>query len=114
MLSARNLSPQDSSAQSLSNTQLADHFVNHYPAHDFVISASEAMTLGLPVKALGEYIWAEEANALFQRYRDGGFDNGQHDHVLGVWNEDQIADIFSDESDTGEDDGDDEAEEGRG
>jgi hypothetical protein len=49
--------------------QIADHFVEHYPAHECLISRSEAERHQLPVRPLGEYPYRQEFEAEFRLFR---------------------------------------------
>jgi hypothetical protein len=48
---------------------VAHHFINHYPAHDFVISRIEARQFGLPVHDLEDYDLAHEMLAKHAKFR---------------------------------------------
>jgi hypothetical protein len=52
---------------------LAEHFVSHYPAHEFVICRGEAAASGLPVFPAEEYNSWQEVRQIWKVYRQGGF-----------------------------------------
>jgi hypothetical protein len=53
--------------------EIARHFVDHYPAHEFVISRLEARNQGLPVFWAEEYNFWYQAKSMWRSYRAGGF-----------------------------------------
>lgn len=47
---------------------LIDHLVNHYPAHEFVISREEAKAFGLPVHRLATYPRLKELKRVYKTF----------------------------------------------
>lgn len=72
-------------------SQVAQMLVNKYPAHDFVISSSEARELGLPVRHIGGYDTLAYAHRMHRLWKDGAFDEPS---LIRVWSKSDLDQIF--------------------
>ncbi|HJT32789.1 MAG TPA: hypothetical protein VJ783_12170, partial [Pirellulales bacterium] len=99
MLCERNL-PEHHPARLVDEEGLAEHLVKHYPAHEFLISRSEAKMLGLPVESAELYDKWPVCRLLHDDFRSGKLSKGHG--WIRVFSESDLADIidgYDDDSD---------------
>ena len=60
---------------------IAHQLVEHYPAHEFLISRDEAKDLGLPVFSAEEYLCYEDFVSEFRKFRKKTFRIQQHSEI---------------------------------
>jgi len=94
LLELRDIS-DDPAAKEVEPSVLAEHLVENYPAHEYVISCDEARKMGLPVRELGEYDKAEDVKALFRAYQKGAFRHEDvSNHFIRILREREIDELF--------------------
>jgi Serine dehydrogenase proteinase len=96
VLSNRNLSEEDRKTK-CDIDHVADHLVNHYPAHEFVISRSEAKGLALPIRDAESYPHWSGVRDLHTGFHEGLFEMDDTSSVMMTWSEQDLANFFKEE-----------------